>query len=131
MTVAVYHHAEACGLRLQGKLPEIVQQINRNLPGFDDFGFRQTPRPRAGVDITADRGYGCDLRQGIEDFRSTDIASVENEVGSAQSLDRFRSQQAVRIGDYAQVHSFSLSGFSISRFITKAASSAHRLCFPV
>ncbi len=100
MAVAVYDHAEP-GLRLQVELAAIMQDIDGHAAGFDNFSFRQNARPRGGVDVTADRGYGGNLRQLFEDFGGSDIAGVEDAVGSAQSVDGFGSQQAMGIGDYA------------------------------
>src|ERR1700674_3671225 len=146
MAGAEYDHAESGGFRLQFELTEIMQHINQDAAGFDDLGFRQRARPRGGVDVTADHGYGGNLRERFEDFGGSDIASVENAIGSAQSFDGFGPQQAVGVGDYSEGHVFlghqfldpeinvllpdgrmrpSLRGSC--RFITKRLSNAHRL----
>jgi hypothetical protein len=106
MAVAVDHHAESGGFRLQVELAEVMHHIDRHAAGFDDFGFRQTARPRGGVDVTADCGYGGNPRERFEDFGRADIAGVEDTVGPAQSFDGFGPQQAVGVGDYAERYSF-------------------------
>jgi hypothetical protein len=91
MAVAVYHHAESGGFGLQVELAEIVQHVDRNAAGFDNFGFGQSARPGRGVNVAANRGYGRDLRERFQNFGSADIAGVEDAVGSAQSLRRLRA----------------------------------------
>jgi len=102
MAVAVYDHAESGGFWLQVELAEIMQDIDGQATGFDDFGCRQSARPRGGIDVAVDRGYGRDLRQRFEDSRSADVAGVEDLVGSAQGFDGRGPQQAVGVGDYAE-----------------------------
>src|SRR5208282_5175150 len=93
MAVAVHHHAESASSQLQVELAEIMQHIDGNTAGFDDFGFRQSARPDVSVDVTADRGYGRDLRKRFEDFGGANVAGVEDAAGSAKGLDSLGPQQ--------------------------------------
>ena len=97
MAVTVDDHAESGGFRLQVELREIMKHVNRNASGFDNFGHGQPLRPGLGVDIAADRGNGRDFRQRLQNFRSTNVAGVENALRSAQSLNRFGPQQSVSV----------------------------------
>jgi hypothetical protein len=101
MAVAEYDNAESGRFRLQVELAEIVKDIDGHAAGFNDFSFSQRARPGAGVDVTADRGYGSNLHERFEDFGSADVASVKDAVGPAQGFDGFGAQQAVGVGDYA------------------------------
>jgi len=104
VAVAVDDHAESGGLWLLVKLGEIVQHIDRYAIHFDDLGGWQNARPWRGVDVAADRGYGCDLRERFEDFGSAYVSGVEDAIGSAKGLDGLRTQEAVGVGDYADGH---------------------------
>ena len=97
MAVSVYDHAESRGFRRQVELGAIMQDIDGHTTGFDDLGFRQSARPRGGVDVTANRGYGGNLRERFEDFGSADVAGVENAIGYAQSFDGRGPQQAMGV----------------------------------
>src|ERR1035437_8073381 len=129
MAVAVYHHAESGGSQLQVELAEIVHDIDGHAAGCDDVGLRQSARPDVGVDVTADRGYGRDLRKRFEDFGSANVACVEDAFGSAQSLDRLGPQQAVGVGDNAEDH-WSLNHLSQSPLLKHLSQSSllnHRI----
>jgi len=85
MTVSVDHHAQPGRFRLQIETPEIVQHIDRQTAdrqaaGFDDFSFRQGARPRLGINVPADRRDGRNLCQRFEDFRSANVARMQNAV---------------------------------------------------
>ena len=101
MAVAVHDHAESGGFWLQVELAKIMQDIDGHAAGFDDFGLRQSARPRSSVDVTADRGYWGNPRERFEDFGRADIAGVDDAVGPSQSVDGFGPQQAVGVGDYS------------------------------
>ena len=92
MAVAVDHRAKPCGFRFQIESAEIMQHVDRHTAGFNDFGFRQSTRPRFGIDVAADRGYRRDLRERFENFGSADVAGVEDALGSAESFDCFTAQ---------------------------------------
>src|ERR1039457_4897073 len=92
MTVPVYHDAKSGGFGFQIKLSQIVQHVNRKASSFDHFGLRQCTRPGPSVDIAADRGYRRNFRERFEDLRIADVASVENAIRSAQSLESLGAQ---------------------------------------
>ena len=83
-------------------------------------------RPRSGVDVAADCGYGRDLRERLEDFWSADVAGVEDAVGSAQRFDGLGPQQAVRVGDYTKSYSFArhLAVIFSARLLAKSSPSS-------
>jgi hypothetical protein len=63
--------------------------------------------PRAVVDVPANRCDGRNLRQFVENFRSTDIAGVNDVLRNAQRLERLRTKQPVGIGDDADENDIS------------------------
>src|SRR5208282_5351374 len=66
MAVAVDDYAEPRSFRLQVESAEIMQEVDENAARFDDFGFRQNARPRGGVDVAANRGYGRNFDERFE-----------------------------------------------------------------
>jgi hypothetical protein len=80
---------------------EIVQHVNGDGINLYDLCLQQSPRPRSGVDISADRGDRSRLCQCLEDRGSTYIARVEYSNRALQCLDRLRPQQTMGIGNHA------------------------------
>ena len=106
MTVAVDDDSESSGFGFQIELAEIVQSVNSHATRFHDFSLRQRLRPRAGIDIAANRSYGCDSRESFKNVWISDIAGVEDAVSPSQRFEGFGPQQAMGVGDYAESHCF-------------------------
>ena len=107
VTVARDDHAECCSLRLQIKLRQIVEHVDTEAADLDHLGLMQPARPRAFVDVPANRCDGRNLRQFVENLRSTDIAGVNDVLRNAQRLERLRTKQPVGIGDDADENDIS------------------------
>ena len=105
MAVSVYHRSKSGGFRLQIKLFEDVQDIDRNACDFENIRLRNLPRPGPVIYVAAHGGNRRDLRQFRKDCRIPDIAGVNDRAGSAQCLDCFRTQQSMGVGDNADDHS--------------------------
>jgi hypothetical protein len=91
-------------LWLQVKLGQIVQHIDRNAGELDHFGLPQFASPRTFVDISSDRshrGESCEL---AKNFGISDIAGVDDVFRVTQCINGLRSQQAVCIGDDADLN---------------------------
>src|SRR5271169_1835026 len=116
MTVAIDHNAESSCLRLQIELAEIMQHVDGQACDIDHFRFRQREPPGPGVDVAAHRSYGRDLCEFVEDFGGTDVAGVEDAVGSTQGSKRRAPQSAVRVGDYAEDYRLFGHRISIMKF---------------
>jgi len=101
VTVAGYNDRKSGGLRLQINLGELVQNVDRDPGNFERLCFRELARPCSSINVAADRCYGSDFLELGENLRRADIAGVNDVIGAAQQLDRFGTQQPVRIGDDA------------------------------
>ena len=60
MRVTVDHRGEAGCRRIEIELGDIMQKIELVFPDRDDRGGRETRRPRARVDVAANRERGRD-----------------------------------------------------------------------
>ena len=96
-------HRETGGLGLEIQLGKIVQHIDGNAAGFEYFSLRQPLGPCAFIDVAPDRRDRGDGAKLIQNLRCAHISRMNNVVRSAQSLDGFRTQQAVRVGDNANL----------------------------
>jgi hypothetical protein len=123
--VAVDDDVEPGGLWFQIERGEIVEYIDRGATEFDNFGLCQPSRPRCLVNVAADRGNGRNLGQLLQDFRITDVAGVDDLLRPAESCERFRTKQSVRVGDDADDDGRLNSGTSPSASNSSVGSSRH------
>ena len=101
VTVARDYNAESCGFGFEVESSEIVKHVDGNPAKLDDCRMRQSAGPLAFVDIPphrCNRSEGCQL---VEDLGIACVSSMNDVVGSAQSVERFRTKQAVGVGDDA------------------------------
>lgn len=78
MAVSRNDNPESSSLRLQIKLCQIVQNVDRNAGDLDDFGLGQLSSPRTVVDVAANGRDGSNLREGVEDLGCADIAGMKD-----------------------------------------------------
>jgi len=104
MAVAKNDHLEARSRRLQTEFIQIVQHVDRDVVNFQELNQRQQKRPFLCVHVSTDGSHGRQLAQAIEYRWITNVARVEDEIRSPQGSKRFRTKQAVRIGNHADCH---------------------------
>ena len=101
MAVAVHDSRESSRLGLEIELVNVVQNVNCDAAGFENSGFGQFLRPRAAIHIATNGDHWRNLAQAVKNRGVADIARVNDVVGTSEGVNRFRSQQAVGIGDNA------------------------------
>ena len=101
MAVAIDHYLEPSGFRFQIEPRQIVQHIDGDFPDLDDFRCWQLARPCSLINVSAnrrDRAKSCEF---LENLRIAYVSGMNNALGPTQRFQRFRTQQAVRVGDDA------------------------------
>jgi len=99
--VAGDYDSESSGFRFEIELSQVMQDVDRDAPEFDDLSLWQFARPRTLVDVAADRGQWSKSGELLENLRIADIPGVNDVLRPAERLKSFRSKQAVGIGDDA------------------------------
>src|SRR5262249_45655980 len=64
-------------------------------------GFGKAPRPRPAVVVAADGMHRREGLQRLQNLRSSDVARMDDEVGTTQGGQRLWPNQPVRVGDNA------------------------------
>jgi len=103
MGVARDYDFESGRIGLQIEVGQIMQDVNRDAPEFDEVSFRQLARPRSFVDVAADGGQRSKRNKLVENFRISDIAGMNDVLGATERLKSFWSKQSVCIGDDADL----------------------------
>ena len=83
-----------------------MQQVDGCARGGDHFRAGQDVRPRLGIHVATNGDYRGDVAERVEDFGIANVASVEDQIGAAEGVERFAAEKAVRIGDQAKVRGF-------------------------
>ena len=96
-----YHNFEASRFRLQIKLGQVMQDVDRNAAEFNHFSFRQPSRPCSFVDVAAHCCHWRNCGKFVEDVGCSHVSRVNDVLRSTECRERFRTKQAVRIGDDA------------------------------
>ena len=78
MGMAVEDGGESSGGRVEVEGVEVVERVDVAVGNEDDFGFREFAAGTFAVDVTADRGYGGDFAQVIENGDFAYVAEVED-----------------------------------------------------
>jgi len=58
----------------------------------------------SGIDVAANSSHWSDLAEAVEDARVVDIAGVQDMVDAGEFGDGFGTEEAVGVGDDANVH---------------------------
>ena len=90
--------AKTCCGRVQVKVVEVMEKINRVSPDLDCPGFGQIPSPIFPVHISPDRKNRSNRPQGGKNLRGAHIPCMENEFNASKGLKGLGSNQAVGIG---------------------------------
>ena len=88
---------------------EVEARVGRVLDE-DDVGLGQLAAGAFSVDVAADRSYRRNLLQSFKDRRSADVAEMEDAVDAGEGWQDFGAEDAVGIGDDAELHVFRISG---------------------
>lgn len=99
--MAADHHREAGGFWFKVQLREIVKHVDGNALELEHLCFRQFARPRAFVDIAANRSDRGNFGKFLENLWPTDVSGMNDVIRTAQGSERCRAQQAVGVGDDA------------------------------
>ncbi len=92
-----------CG-RVKMERTDIVEKVDVTSLDKQDFRFRQARARTRLIDVATYRGYGSDFAEGIENFRVSNVAEVQDCLDSFQRREDFGAQEAVRIADNANLH---------------------------
>ncbi len=101
VTVTINYSFESRSLRLQVQLGEVMQNVDRRAREFDYFVLGQPASPRRFIDVPANGSESCKCAESLQDFGITHIPRVNDVFRSAQCVQRFRTKQAVGVGDDA------------------------------
>ncbi len=99
--VAADHGGESCGLRIEIKRLQVMKQVDVQPAKHGNLGFRKAARPGLPVDVATDGSDRRDLLECRDDLRCSDVAGVEDVVGSAQQSQSFWPQEPMCVGDDA------------------------------
>ncbi len=97
--MAAYHDMKLGGFRIQVESLNIVQYVNIDGSRFGYGGFRERFRPVRSIDVSANGYHWSNVREGFQYAWVAHVTSVNDQVRAAQSLQGFRAQQAVSVGD--------------------------------
>ena len=100
--------------RLQIEPRKIVQDVNGDARNLEEVGLRQLTSPSGLVDVATDRGHRGKRGELIKNFRAPNVTGVNDVLRASQRFQRFRSKQAMRVGDDAdQDKSSQFLGFGL------------------
>jgi hypothetical protein len=102
--VAADDGPDAGGGRVQIEVVDGVDEIKETAAQLYGFGGVEVVEDGGRVDIAADGGEQGDLTEAVEDARVVDIAGVEDVVDAGEFGDGFGAEEAVGVGDDANVH---------------------------
>ena len=89
--------------RIDVEIANVVQQVNAVRAYADRFGQRQIARPCIVVVVSADRMGRRDFTETLQHLRRADVAGMEDEVTTTQRSERFFPDEAMRVGDDANL----------------------------
>ena len=90
-------HTDACGLRLDVKVEEIVQHVDGRAADFDKVRSGELRAGSFGVDVAFDRGHGSDDGKAAENVDVAHVSCMQDVVHTLQHADDLRTQESVRI----------------------------------
>ena len=97
--MTAYHDMKLGGFRVQVESLNIVQYVNVDASRFGYGGFRERLSPDRGIDVAANGYHWSNVREGFQYAWVAHVTGVNDQVRAAQSLQGFRAQQAVSVGD--------------------------------
>jgi hypothetical protein len=83
--------------RIQVERMHIVQDVKPDLARIGNRSFRQRASPFAGIYVSAHRDDGRKFSEGGENFRMAHVATVEDQLRTAEGFPSLRAQQAVGV----------------------------------
>ncbi len=92
MRVAADYGRESCSFRIEIKRVDVMNQVEVQAAKHDNLSLGKVPRPGLSIDVTTDGRDRRDLLECRNNLRVTNVAGVEDVVGSAQQRERFRPQ---------------------------------------
>jgi hypothetical protein len=101
MRVTINHRGEAGCRRIEVELSDIMQKIEFVFADRDDRGGRETRRPMARIDVAANRKRRRDTGELFDQTGCSDVACVNDQIGTGEFRERPRPQQAMRVRDDA------------------------------
>jgi hypothetical protein len=99
--VAGHHDSDARANWIDIELCTIVNDIDENPAELDQLRFRQRVGPCAPVVVAPYYRDRRNAREFINDHRVADIAGVEDEITTAQEVNRLRPEKVMRIRNKA------------------------------
>ena len=127
MGMAVEDGGESSGGRVEVEGVEVVERVDVAVGNEDDFGFREFAAGTFAVDVTADRGYGGDFAQVIENGDFAYVAEVEDARDAGEGGEDFGAEEAVGVADDSDFHLVSvepISGGSLNPNLKVSSSNA-------
>lgn len=104
VAVPEYDGGKPGGVGVEGKVFEVVEEVDEDTADLDDFGMGEWVGPSSLVDVAADCGDGRDGLKFGQDQRRADVACVKDSGNSAKCIDDLRPNDRVGIGDEADVY---------------------------
>ncbi len=101
MRVAANDDADAVAHEIDGKLREIVQEMEADAGELERAAPGQPVGEAAAIVVAADRDDRGDLAERRQDLRAPDVTRVQDGVGAMQRGQRFGANEPVRVGDDA------------------------------
>jgi hypothetical protein len=103
MSVAAHNHRDTCGHRIDIEVVQGVNEVKQASTEFHRIGGRKRTAFSLSVNIAAYSSKRSEIAEPVQSSQIAYISRVKYVFHSLQRLDRLGSQEAVGIGDHADV----------------------------
>ena len=97
--MTIYNSVKACCGGIYVQFICIMKYIEQEFSDLDNLCFREVARPSAHVHVSSHSIDRTNRSQSFKHLMLTDVARMNNQVGTFENFDCLRSQETVRVRD--------------------------------